>query len=112
MRYLPACLPGANFKRIAQAWKANLEAVAAKPYAFVRKQMEDGKYEPSYLSNLFKTSGYPPAGSEEETVAKWTAASLYTGGADTVNLPCGPGLYVALADQPRPCARMKHSSSP
>jgi hypothetical protein len=46
--------------------------------------MEEGRYEPSYLSNIFKTTGYPAHDSEEELVAKWTAASLYTGGADTV----------------------------
>lgn len=86
MKHVPACLPGAGFKRTAQAWKNNLENVAEKPYAFVKQQMENGKYQPSYLSNLFKT-GYPPTGSEEELVAKWTAASLYTGGADTV-CPC------------------------
>jgi hypothetical protein len=83
VKYLPAWLPGAGFKRTAQAWKANLENVVEKPYAFVRQQMDNGKYEPSYLSDLFKT-GYPPAQSEEELVAKWTAGSLYTGGADTV----------------------------
>lgn len=84
VKYVPAWFPGAGFKRTAQEWKANLEAVADKPYAFVRQQMENGKFKPSYLSNIFKTCGYPPAGSEEELVAKWTAASLYTGGADTV----------------------------
>jgi hypothetical protein len=46
--------------------------------------MEEGRFEPSYLSNIFKIGGYPSKGSEEELVAKWTAASLYTGGADTV----------------------------
>lgn len=58
--------------------------VAEKPYAFARRQTEEGRYEPSYLSNLFKTTGCPSPGSEEEFVAKWSAASLYTGGADTV----------------------------
>jgi hypothetical protein len=51
--------------------------------------MDAGKHEPSYLANLFKVEGYPVSGSEEELVAKWTAASLYTGGADTVGLSSG-----------------------
>ncbi|KAJ5306504.1 hypothetical protein N7508_005519 [Penicillium antarcticum] len=34
-------------------------------------------------TSLFKTAGYPIPGSENELIAKWTAASLYTGGADT-----------------------------
>lgn len=85
VKYVPSWFPGAGFKRKAQAWK-NLENVANQPYEFVRKQMEAGKYEPSYLSNLFNAGGYPAAGTEEELVAKWTAASLYTGGADTVRI--------------------------
>lgn len=84
VKHVPAWFPGAGFKRTAQAWNANLQTVVDKPYAFVRHQMDDGKFEPSYLSNLFKVAGYPSAGSEEEIVAKWTAGSLYTGGADTV----------------------------
>lgn len=58
--------------------------LAEKPYAFAHRQTEEDRYQPSYLSNLFKTTGCPPPGSEEEFVAKWSAASLYAGGADTV----------------------------
>ncbi|KAJ5628173.1 hypothetical protein N7490_010401 [Penicillium lividum] len=83
LKYVPAWFPGAGFKRKAQAWKKNLENTADIPYAFVQQRMKSDQFEPSYLSNLFKADGYPAAGSEEETVAKWTAASLYTGGADT-----------------------------
>ncbi|OKP05847.1 O-methylsterigmatocystin oxidoreductase [Penicillium subrubescens] len=66
-----------------QEWKKQLENVVDKPYAFVQRRMNSGKFQPSYLSNLFKASGYPLVGSEEEIIAKWTAGSLYTGGADT-----------------------------
>jgi hypothetical protein len=57
------------------------------PYAFVQRQMEEGRSKPSYLSNIFKEAGHPAPGSEDELVAKWTAASLYSGGADTVRFP-------------------------
>ncbi|KAJ5378228.1 uncharacterized protein N7496_005637 [Penicillium cataractarum] len=83
LKYVPAWLPGAGFKRTAQQWKKNLQDVVNKPYAFVRQRMDSGQFQPSYLANLFQASGYPQAGSEEELVAKWTAGSLYTGGADT-----------------------------
>ncbi|KAJ5987004.1 hypothetical protein N7451_011369 [Penicillium sp. IBT 35674x] len=83
LKYVPSWFPGAGFKRKAQAWKKNLENTADIPYDFVKRQMESEKSKPSYLTNLFKAEGYPAAGSEEEIVAKWTAASLYTGGADT-----------------------------
>lgn len=84
VKYLPSWFPGAGFKRTAQAWKKNLQNVADKPYLFVKQRMDSDRVKPSYLSDLFKAAGYPPTGSEEEIVAKWTAASLYTGGADTV----------------------------
>ncbi|KAJ5111438.1 hypothetical protein N7532_001973 [Penicillium argentinense] len=83
LKYVPAWLPGTGFKRKATEWKSNLEDVAKKPYDFVKKRMERGKFEPSYLSNFFKEEGCPSNGTEEEIVAKWTSASLYTGGADT-----------------------------
>ncbi|KAJ5520439.1 Cytochrome P450 E-class group I [Penicillium fimorum] len=83
LKHVPSWLPGAGFKRTAKAWRDNLTAVAEKPYAFVNRQMDEGRHQPSYLSNMFKTTGRPPRGSEDEFVARWTAASLYTGGADT-----------------------------
>jgi len=89
VKYVPSWFPGANFKRLAREWKKNLDNAADKPYDFVRQRVEAGKHQPSYLANLFKTEGYPVRGSEEELVAKWTAASLYTGGADTVGFTPG-----------------------
>lgn len=55
-----------------------------KPYALVKQRMDRDRFEPSYLSNLFKEAGYPRPGSEEERVTKWIAGSLFAGGADTV----------------------------
>lgn len=86
VKHIPSWFPGAGFKRTAQAWREQLIGIADRPYAFVKAQMAKGKYKPSYLSNTFIAHGVPEPGSEEELVAKWTAASLYTGGADTVSL--------------------------
>lgn len=50
---------------------------------FVRKKMKEQHFDPSYVSALYeKADGKMSA--EEEYVLKWSAASLYTGGADTV----------------------------
>jgi hypothetical protein len=84
VKYLPAWFPGAGFKRTAREWRKTLEEVAKKPYALVQKRIEDGKYQPSLLSDIFKLNGIPSPGSEEELVARWTTASLYGAGADTV----------------------------
>lgn len=85
MKHIPAWLPGAGFQRIAQAWREQRKGIADRPYAFVKARMASGKYKPSYLSNIFETQGVPKPGSEEELIVKWSAASLYTGGADTVS---------------------------
>jgi hypothetical protein len=83
VKYVPSWFPGAGFKRTAKLWREHLAGIADRPYEFVKQQIEKGKYTPSYLGDMLKT-GYPEPGSEKELVAKWTSASLYTGGADTV----------------------------
>lgn len=52
-----------------------------KPYAFVKHQIAHGKQKPSYTSKLLEEGKLT---TEEESVVKWSAFSLYTGGADTV----------------------------
>lgn len=84
MRYLPDWLPGAGFKRTASYWRKTLTDLVEKPYAFVRQQMAQGKNEPSYLSKLLENNN-GNLSPEEDFVAKWSAASLYAGGADTVS---------------------------
>ena len=53
---------------------------------FVRQEMGEGGPTILYvdMSNLFQKAGENMSG-EEEFVTKWTAAALYTGGADTVS---------------------------
>lgn len=53
----------------------------------VREQMVSGIAPPSYLRNLLQeedTKKEKSLSAEEEFTAKWTAGSLYLGGADTV----------------------------
>ena len=70
--------------------------MADKPYEFVRRQMALGSQEISYLSQLLKrTNGNPDP--EEEHVTKWSSASLYAGGADTVSIAPQP-LVLSLDD--------------
>lgn len=86
VKYLPDWFPGTGFKRTVRAWKKNVTDAVEKPYAFVRQQMaEKGKdaYEESLLSRLLEEKD--TLSFEEDHVAKWSAASLYTGGADTVS---------------------------
>ena len=55
-----------------------------KPFDFTKRQMVQRTNKPSYVSKLFAQND----GNlilEEEHIAKWSAVSLYGGGADTVS---------------------------
>ncbi|KAJ0421554.1 putative cytochrome P450 oxidoreductase OrdA-like protein [Aspergillus carlsbadensis] len=83
LRYIPAWFPGAGFQRTAERFRKHSNALADVPFEFVRQRMsEPGLETPSYLSNLLRDKGITP-GSAEEVNVKWSAASLYGGGADT-----------------------------
>lgn len=84
VRYLPPWLPGAGFIQTAQAYKRRVKAFSGIPFEFVRQQMQSGCITPSFLSNLLETNPVEP-GSEDENILKWSAGSLYAGGADTVS---------------------------
>ncbi|KAL3461172.1 cytochrome P450 [Aspergillus heterothallicus] len=99
LRYLPAWFPGAGFKRTAAAWRKTLLTTIEKPYRLVLQQMQEGRYPDSYLSNLLEEARGRTLTAEEEQVIKWSAASLYTGGADTTvsTLSC---FFLAMALHP------------
>jgi len=74
-------MPGTGFKRTARAMAAQLDKCTNQPYAFVKKQMDEKKHTPSFLSQCIDDIGADP---EMEFVHKWAALALYLGGADTV----------------------------
>ncbi|KAL1984336.1 hypothetical protein VTN96DRAFT_9294 [Rasamsonia emersonii] len=80
LRYLPDWFPGTEFKRTARLWRKTVTDLVERPYAFVKQQMAQGKYEPSFVSQLLDKGDLDP---EEEFAVKYSAASLYGGGADT-----------------------------
>ncbi|KAG0702313.1 cytochrome P450 [Suillus ampliporus] len=77
---VPEWFPGAGFKRIAREWHKTVEELAAAPHKFVKDQMAAGIALESFTSNLLEGR---TVSMEEEHIVKWTAASLYAGGADT-----------------------------
>ncbi|KAK5129264.1 hypothetical protein LTR08_003643 [Meristemomyces frigidus] len=84
LEYLPEWVPGTGFKRTARLWKQTLMSVVDDPYVFVTSQMASGKGRPSFVSRSIEQARTEKAlGAEEEHAIKWSAASLYTGGADT-----------------------------
>ncbi|KAL4773894.1 cytochrome P450 [Aspergillus nidulans var. acristatus] len=99
LKYLPSWFPGTGFKRTAASWKQTLLTTIEKPYRLVLKHMESGKCPDSYLSNLLEETKGRALSANEEQVIKWTAGSLYTGGADTTvsTLSC---FFLAMALYP------------
>ncbi|KAG0703346.1 cytochrome P450 [Suillus ampliporus] len=77
---VPEWFPGAGFKRIAREWHKIVEDSVDEPYEFVKDQMAAGIAPKSFTSNLLE--GHDLS-AEDEHVVKWSAASLYGGGADT-----------------------------
>ncbi|KAK7692050.1 hypothetical protein QCA50_005455 [Cerrena zonata] len=80
LRYVPSWVPGAKFQKLATEWRAETMAMAETPFAMVKQQMREGTALPSYTKNLLETETLTP---EKEDNIKWSAASMYGGGADT-----------------------------
>ncbi|KAG1872931.1 cytochrome P450 [Suillus subalutaceus] len=94
---VPEWFPGAGFKRLAREWCQDLKDMVDVPYKFVKEQMvtknlwrydhelnilQDAGIAPiSFTSNLLE--GRTTLSAEEDHMVKWSAASLYSGGADT-----------------------------
>lgn len=77
---LPDWIPGIPFKDTARRFKETNKAVIDVPYSFVQRQIANGVDRSSIISRLLEL--HPECNSEG--ILKRAAATLYTGGADTV----------------------------
>jgi cytochrome P450 len=73
-------MPGTGFKATARDMAAQLMKTTEQPYAFVKQQMREKKHKTSFTSQALETFG---SGSEKEHIHKFSASSMYLGGADT-----------------------------
>lgn len=80
LRHVPAWFPGAGFKTKASAWASTLSEMVERPHNFVKQQMAAGTNRTSFTSSLLESK---QLSADEEFDIKWSAASLYSGGADT-----------------------------
>ena len=85
MKYLPEWCPGASVKKLAREWRLVLETLADKPFEFALRLKSKRPEEKSYVSQQLDILGHPPDSYETRAI-KWTAATLYGAGADTVRL--------------------------
>ncbi|KAI0767230.1 CyP450 monooxygenase [Fomes fomentarius] len=101
LRYLPAWLPGAQFKREAAVWRPVIEQVLDRPWEAAIAAMNEGKAPPSMTTTLAeRISRMSPAEArEEEKVARDTTAVVYGAGADTT-LSTVQTFFLAMAANP------------
>ncbi|PLB45030.1 flavonoid 3-hydroxylase [Aspergillus steynii IBT 23096] len=97
-KHFPSWLPGGGFKKTAEEYKQSVARMRDLPYYFVKRQMAEKKNAPSFVSSSLGKEHIEP-GSEEEMVLKWSAVSLYAGGADATvsSIAC---FFLAMALYP------------
>jgi hypothetical protein len=86
VKYLPAWFPGARFVKISQTYKSRAQAFSLDDILFfgsrvdriVSKKIGQERRHKATVTYLLL------GGTEEEDIIKWSAGSLYAGGADTV----------------------------
>lgn len=61
---------------------STLRQCVDQPYNFVKQQMRENRHKTSFLSQAIEKTGFD---AEMEFIHKWSALSLFTGGADTVS---------------------------
>ncbi|PFH46697.1 hypothetical protein AMATHDRAFT_69268 [Amanita thiersii Skay4041] len=80
LRHVPAWMPGAKFKRMAEEFrKTNMDQLYI-PHEFVLKQIESKTAQKSFTTTMLQSDLSP----EESELIKFASNSLYAGGTDTV----------------------------
>lgn len=84
IEHLPEWLPGSGYKQTARQYKKTTEDVVEIPYRLARERMGSGDHRTSFVSNAIEQAVEEKTlDAEVEHAIKWSAASMYTGGADT-----------------------------
>ncbi|KAF8581539.1 cytochrome P450 [Ramaria rubella] len=79
LMYVPSWMPGAGFLRTAAAWRKNLFFTADAVHSYAKREIAKGTAVRSFASEHLSAPHTP----ETEFAVKWTAFSIYGGGADT-----------------------------
>ncbi|KAG6836101.1 hypothetical protein H0H93_011374 [Arthromyces matolae] len=96
LRHIPSWFPGATFKRNAKEWAAILLEMVERPHSLVKREMAAGLAPLSFTSKLMNGDNVD---TEEEFAIKWSAASLYAGGADP-SVAAVHSFFLAMALHP------------
>ncbi|KAH9841049.1 cytochrome P450 [Rhodofomes roseus] len=80
LRYVPEWFPGAAWKRKARMYHDYLQKMLRAPFELVKQQMAAGVARPSFTQSHLEGQSLA---AEQERIIQWTAAGIYSGGADT-----------------------------
>ena len=80
---LPDWMPGTGFKQTARLWKNTMTDVAEVPYNFAKTRLGEGDRMSFVSKSIEQARREGSFGPEDEHAIKWSAASMYAGGADT-----------------------------
>ncbi|KAJ6570092.1 cytochrome P450 [Mycena vulgaris] len=86
LKYVPAWVPGAGFKRQAAEWKKIIHEMVDLPFEAAKRALNDGTAHPSFLmDNLQSLDEYADKKMQEDAI-KGVAGTMYGGGIDTSRL--------------------------
>jgi len=84
LRFVPAWMPGAGFKRKAAYLRQTMARVERIPFQWAKEQVQSGDYVESYISKaLSSEDGSVTLDPEGEDILNWCSQAFYIGGADT-----------------------------
>ncbi|KAI0094761.1 cytochrome P450 [Irpex rosettiformis] len=83
LKYVPAWLPGASFKRQALEWRQSVRAMLNRPFKMVQQHMAEGTAVPCFATAELERLAANEVDPCEEELVKNVAAIAYAGGADT-----------------------------
>ncbi|KAG8794132.1 hypothetical protein FRC12_000402 [Ceratobasidium sp. 428] len=83
LNYVPSWLPGAGWKRQANAWRAEKDKLQNDPFEWTKSRMAAGTATPSVVKSILTqvVNGQftEQRAEEEEDMIKWAAGTLYAG---------------------------------
>ncbi|KDN34232.1 hypothetical protein RSAG8_12675, partial [Rhizoctonia solani AG-8 WAC10335] len=88
MKYIPAWMPGASWKRTANTWRQEVQEMVNVPYNWAKDQISKGVAPNSIIRQMLSVckdgdSHSEAAGQQLEERIRWATATLFAAGTDT-----------------------------
>ncbi|KAJ8131439.1 hypothetical protein O1611_g2188 [Lasiodiplodia mahajangana] len=83
LKYIPAWMPGTGWKKVGMEWQRTLNEAMEKPFLFAKQQLANGIPKKSFITDSLRSRDDKKSPMNDDYVLKWTAMSMYIGGADT-----------------------------